>query len=131
MCISTITPMIFDGKGQALWVGRDRRFPTPVQIKAIIARDRHCTGCAAGPEQCGIHHIVPWEHGGLTDIDKFVWPVRIATTTSTITVTRSSEPLPASRSSTPTIQPEALDSIRRTGAPRTAHSCHTRSIMCG
>ena len=44
MCLSTITGLIFDGKGQPLWVGRDRRFPTDAQIKAIIARDRHCTG---------------------------------------------------------------------------------------
>ncbi|MCY3849338.1 MAG: DUF222 domain-containing protein [Acidimicrobiaceae bacterium] len=70
MCIATVTGVVFDGKGQPVWVGRDKRFPTPAQIKAIIARDRHCTGCAAGPERCEIHHIVPWEHGGLTDIDK-------------------------------------------------------------
>ena len=70
MCVSTITGMIFDGEGQPLWVGRDRRFPTDAQIKAIIARDRHCTGCAADAERCEIHHIVPWEAGGLTDIDK-------------------------------------------------------------
>ena len=72
MCTATVTGMIFDGKGQPLWVGRDRRLPTDAQIKAIIARDRHCTGegCTAGPERCEIHHIVPWEQGGLTDIDK-------------------------------------------------------------
>ena len=72
MCISTVTGVVFDGKGQPIWVGRDRRFPTEAQIKAIIARDRHCrgTGCTAGPERCEIHHIVPWEEGGLTDIDK-------------------------------------------------------------
>ncbi|MDE0699625.1 MAG: DUF222 domain-containing protein [Acidimicrobiaceae bacterium] len=70
MCIATVTGVVFDGKGQPIWVGRDKRFPTQAQIKAIIARDRHCTGCAAGPERCEIHHIVPWEHGGLTDIDK-------------------------------------------------------------
>ena len=72
MCIATVTGVVFDGKGQPIWVGRDRRFPTEAQIKAIIARDRHCrgTGCAAGPERCEIHHIVPWEQGGLTDIDK-------------------------------------------------------------
>ncbi|MYA74835.1 MAG: DUF222 domain-containing protein [Acidimicrobiaceae bacterium] len=70
MCISTVTGVVFDGKGQPIWVGRDKRFPTQAQIKAIIARDQHCTGCAAGPERCEIHHIVPWEHGGLTDIDK-------------------------------------------------------------
>ncbi|MCY4458610.1 MAG: HNH endonuclease signature motif containing protein, partial [Acidimicrobiaceae bacterium] len=39
------------------------------QIKAIIARDRHCRGCTAGPERCEIHHIVPWEQGGHTNID--------------------------------------------------------------
>ena len=72
MCMATVTGVVFDGKGQPIWVGRDRRFPTEAQIKAIIARDRHCTGtgCAAGPERCEIHHIVPWEEGGLTDIDK-------------------------------------------------------------
>ena len=70
MCVSTITGMIFDGKGQPLWVGRDRRFPTDAQIKAIVARDRHCTGCAADAERCEIHHIVPWEAGGLTDVDE-------------------------------------------------------------
>ena len=72
MCMATVTGVVFDGKGQPIWVGRDRRFPTDAQIKAIIARDRHCTGtgCTAGPERCEIHHIVPWEEGGLTDIDK-------------------------------------------------------------
>lgn len=69
MCLSSITPIIFDGKGQPLWVGRERRLPTPAQIKAIIARDQHCCGCAAGPQRCEIHHITPWEHGGLTDIN--------------------------------------------------------------
>ena len=70
LCTATVTGIIFDGKGQPIWVGRDRRFPTEAQVKAIIARDRHCTGCAADPERCEIHHIVPWEQGGLTDIDK-------------------------------------------------------------
>ena len=72
MCMATVTGVVFDEKGQPIWVGRDRRFPTEAQIKAIIARDRHCTGtgCTAGPERCEIHHIVPWEEGGLTDIDK-------------------------------------------------------------
>ena len=78
MCVSTVTGVVFDGKGQPIWVGRDHRFPTEAQIKAIIARDRHCTGsgCTAGPERCEIHHIVPWEQGGLTDIDSMclAWP---------------------------------------------------------
>ncbi len=72
MCTAAITGVVFDGEGQPLWVGRTHRHATEAQVKAIIARDRHCTGkdCTAGPERCEIHHIVPWDKGGLTDIDK-------------------------------------------------------------
>ena len=68
MCTAAVTGVVFDGEGQPLWVGRTHRHATEAQIKAIIARDRHCTGkdCAAGPERCEIHHIIPWEQGGLT-----------------------------------------------------------------
>ncbi|MDE0066656.1 MAG: DUF222 domain-containing protein [Acidimicrobiaceae bacterium] len=69
MCLSTVAGLIFDDKGQPLWAGRDRRFPTDAQIRAIIARDQSCTGCAADAQRCEIHHIVPWEEGGLTDVD--------------------------------------------------------------
>ncbi len=71
MCTAAVTGVVFDGKGQPIWVGRTHRHATEAQVKAIIARDRHCTGkdCTAGPERCEIHHIVPWEQGGLTDID--------------------------------------------------------------
>ena len=72
MCTAAVTGVVFDGTGQPIWVGRTHRHATEAQVKAIIARDRHCTGssCTAGPERCEIHHIVPWEQGGLTDIDK-------------------------------------------------------------
>ena len=69
MCMATVTGVVFDNKGQPIWVGRDHRHATEAQTKAIIARDRHCTGCAAGADRCEIHHIVPWERGGRTDID--------------------------------------------------------------
>ena len=69
MCTAAVTGVIFDGKGQPLWVGREHRHATAAQVKAIIARDRHCRGCAAGAQRCEIHHIVPWEQGGRTDVD--------------------------------------------------------------
>lgn len=69
MCTATVAGIIYGGEGQPLWVGREHRHATEAQIKAIIARDRHCTGCAAGAERCEIHHIVPWKRGGRTDID--------------------------------------------------------------
>ena len=61
MCTAAVTGVVFDGEGQPLWVGRTHRHATEAQVKAIIARDRHCrgTGCTAGPERCEIHHIVP------------------------------------------------------------------------
>ncbi len=72
MCTAAITGVVFDGEGQPIWVGRTHRHATEAQIKAIVARDRHCRGkdCTAGPERCEIHHIVPWKQGGRTDIDK-------------------------------------------------------------
>ena len=53
MCTAAVTGVVFDGEGQPIWVGRTHRHATEAQIKAIIARDRHCTGkdCAAGPER--------------------------------------------------------------------------------
>ena len=72
MCTAAITGVVFDGEGQPIWVGRTHRHATEAQVKAIVARDRHCRGkgCTAGPERCEIHHIKPWEQGGRTDIDK-------------------------------------------------------------
>ena len=67
-CMSTITGVIFEN-GEPIWVGRDHRHATEAQIKALIARDRHCTGCAAAPERCEVHHIIPWQDDGPTDID--------------------------------------------------------------
>jgi len=61
--------MIFDGTGRALWLGRNRRTANLAQHLAITVRDSGCIQCGAPMHQCHIHHIRPWEHGGLTDID--------------------------------------------------------------
>jgi len=61
--------IIFGGKGQPLWLGRSRRDVSAHQYLAIAVRDRGCVKCAAPMHQCQIHHTIPWEHGGGTDID--------------------------------------------------------------
>ena len=71
-CNSTITPMIFDGPGRPIWVGRDHRHATIAQWRALIARDRGCVGCGAAPDRCEAHHVVPWEDFGATDITNLV-----------------------------------------------------------
>jgi len=71
-CNSTITPILFDGPGRPIWVGRDHRSATVAQWRALIARDRGCVGCGAAPERCEAHHVVAWADFGLTDITNLV-----------------------------------------------------------
>jgi hypothetical protein len=49
-------------------LGRSVRHFTAVQRRAILARDGGCRCCGAPPEKCEIHHVIPWEDGGTTDI---------------------------------------------------------------
>jgi hypothetical protein len=71
-CTAGITPMLFDGPGRPIWVGRDHRSATVAQWRALIARDRGCVGCGADADRCEAHHIVPWWPVGETDIDNLV-----------------------------------------------------------
>ena len=71
-CQGKVVPAIFNTKGQPLWVGLGKRFATPAQRMALIARDRRCVGCGADPAWCQAHHVIPWEAEGPTDIDNMV-----------------------------------------------------------
>ncbi|HEY6532539.1 MAG TPA: HNH endonuclease signature motif containing protein [Acidimicrobiales bacterium] len=50
--------------------GRSIRSFTAAQRRSILARDGGCrtAGCDAGPDRCDVHHVVPWEAGGRSDI---------------------------------------------------------------
>lgn len=52
-------------------VGRARRFATPAQRAALEVRDRGCvfSGCGRAARHCIAHHLVPWDQGGVTDLD--------------------------------------------------------------
>ncbi|MEZ5244979.1 MAG: DUF222 domain-containing protein [Acidimicrobiales bacterium] len=71
-CTAGITPMVFNGPGRPIWVGRDHRSATVAQWRALIARDRGCVGCGADASRCEAHHILPWWERGDTDIDNLV-----------------------------------------------------------
>jgi hypothetical protein len=66
-----IIPLVLGAGGQILAQGRTCRYATPTQRRALAARDRGCTfpGCDAPPGWTQAHHIIHWEHGGLTDLD--------------------------------------------------------------
>lgn len=65
-----VVPVVTDGAGAPLHVGRARRFATRAQTYALIARDRGCTfpGCDHPPPWTQRHHIRAWADGGQTDI---------------------------------------------------------------
>ena len=53
-----------------LYVGRAERTVPVALRRALEVRDRHCVfpGCRAHVRRCHAHHVVPWEHGGPTDL---------------------------------------------------------------
>ena len=57
--------------GAILKFGRSRRLASPLQRLAATVRDRTCIikGCGAPAERCHVHHVVPFEDGGETDLD--------------------------------------------------------------
>ena len=71
-CDADIVPMIFSADGQPLYVGQAQRAPAKAQKLALYRRDRGCVGCGIRPQACDVHHIIPWEHNGPTNIDNLV-----------------------------------------------------------
>jgi hypothetical protein len=67
-------PVYFSTTGAVLGLGRKVRCFTPLQRKAITARDGGCIipGCTCPPQWTEIHHVKSWADGGRTDIDNGV-----------------------------------------------------------
>lgn len=70
LCDAVLYPTLLDQHGAVLVPGRDLRFVTAAQSRALIARDRGCIvpGCKAPPSRCQAHHVVWWRNNGRTDI---------------------------------------------------------------
>jgi len=70
-CDASIARVVFGPDGSILDAGRATRTFTAAQVRAVVARDRHCIwpGCDAPPGWCDLHHIVHWAHGGTTSVD--------------------------------------------------------------
>lgn len=65
-----IVPIITDSNGNVLNVGREQRIANRAQRRALRAMYRTCAfhGCDVTFNRCEIHHLRPWELGGLTDL---------------------------------------------------------------
>ncbi|HEX4728362.1 MAG TPA: HNH endonuclease signature motif containing protein, partial [Jatrophihabitans sp.] len=66
--------VVHDSTGAVLKHGRSKRIATGGQTLALIARDRGCAFpfCTAPPEWTERHHILPWSHGGETNLSNLV-----------------------------------------------------------
>jgi HNH endonuclease len=69
-CEAEIIPVVLNSRGEALAVGRAQRLATPAQRAALRAMHRTCMRptCTVPFDACQIHHIVPWDQGGPTDL---------------------------------------------------------------
>ncbi len=73
-CDAAVHDIVVDEAGLPLSVGRRYRTATDAQRLALRVIYRTCAwpGCDRTFEHCQIHHVVPWEHGGPTDLDNLV-----------------------------------------------------------
>jgi Domain of unknown function (DUF222)/HNH endonuclease len=73
-CDAAIAPIVLNGKGQPLDVGRITRTIPDGLRRAVAARDRGCArpGCGRPASWCEIHHIRSWEDGGDTALHNCV-----------------------------------------------------------
>ena len=78
-CDACVVPIVLDGAGQPLDVGRAARTIPDGLRKAVAARDRGCAhpGCDRPVSWCEIHHITPWELGGETKLSNLVMLCRV------------------------------------------------------
>jgi hypothetical protein len=70
LCDGSVTPVIVDADGVVLDAGRTIRHPNRQQRRALRAMYRTCAigDCDVPFDRCEIHHILPWELGGRTDL---------------------------------------------------------------
>jgi hypothetical protein len=74
ICAGGIQKLIIGEDGEVLHLGGKERFFSQAQRRAIAARDETCIipGCTIPARWCEIHHVIPWQHHGKTDIDNGV-----------------------------------------------------------
>lgn len=67
-CDAAVIPIVLDGHGLPLDVGRATRVVPDGLRRAVIARDGGCARCGRPPSWCEVHHIRPWQDGGETSL---------------------------------------------------------------
>ena len=70
-CGAGLIPAVLDGPSTTLDLGRGSRLFSPAQRIAVGLRHDTCAadGCQRPYAWCELHHVIPWHHGGTTDLD--------------------------------------------------------------
>lgn len=76
-CDAALVPIVMNGKGRPLDIGRLTRVIPDGIRRAVAARDRGCARCGRPPSWCEIHHLVEWENGGATSVGNCVMLCRV------------------------------------------------------
>jgi hypothetical protein len=129
LCEGRVSPVVVDTNGVALDVGREVRNANRHQRRALRSMYRNCAfhGCDVPFERCEVHHIIPWERGGRTDLDNLLplcsrhhhvvhesgWTLRLAPD-RTLTITLPDGTIHA------TTRPDIADARTRSRRRRTA-----------
>ena len=73
-CDANIIPLVLNGAGMPLDIGRSQRLASAAQRRALEATHDTCAfdGCAVAFHACQIHHVEYWESGGSTDLTNMV-----------------------------------------------------------
>ena len=73
-CSTQLTVVIRGADGQILNAARTQRAANRAQRRALMAMYGCCAwkDCDTSFEQCHMHHIDPWNNGGLTDLDNLI-----------------------------------------------------------
>jgi hypothetical protein len=74
VCNGRVTPVMVDRNGNPFDMGRTIRHANRHQRRALRTIYRHCAfaGCDVPFERCEIHHIIPWELGGPTNLNNMI-----------------------------------------------------------
>jgi hypothetical protein len=74
LCDAAVSRIVMSAASEVLDAGRATRTFTAAQVRAIVARDRHCIwpGCDMPAAWSETHHIHHWADGGATSVDNGV-----------------------------------------------------------
>lgn len=73
-CGAGIIPAVLGGTSEVLDLGREQRLASKAQKRALMLAHQTCqaVGCDRPAAWTEVHHLDPWSHGGVSDLENLV-----------------------------------------------------------